>query len=204
MATSESITGMPDLGGQVPGIPNDTGLGGSHHSSRESVRVPLTPEERLIAIERTRIERDTLAAVLEEQCDELANYVINRGSRSIVNHLNVGLGRRMDQFRQAHLDHNKALHDNNDPFDNPYAYIIGFEIRARDCCTQRHHPLLHGAPRVFPATPPTSSSTTPASKPPAKNKPVAMATIDKEPDDNTSLAIVPVMGPATCYLPRGY
>ncbi|EFX65328.1 hypothetical protein DAPPUDRAFT_333272 [Daphnia pulex] len=132
MATSESITGMPDLGGQVPGIPNDTGLGGSHHSSRESVRVPLTPEERLIAIERTRIERDTLAAVLEEQCDELANYVINRGSRSIVNHLNVGLGRRMDQLRQAHLDHNKALHDNNDPFDNPYAYIIGFEIRARD------------------------------------------------------------------------
>ncbi|EFX76001.1 hypothetical protein DAPPUDRAFT_322830 [Daphnia pulex] len=98
MATSESITGMPDLGGQVPGIPNDTGLGGSHHSSQESVRAPLTPEERLIAIERTRIERDTLAAVLEEQCDELANYVINRGSRSIVNHLNVGLGRRMDQL----------------------------------------------------------------------------------------------------------
>ncbi|EFX66952.1 hypothetical protein DAPPUDRAFT_262284 [Daphnia pulex] len=71
---------------QAPGVPNDTGLGGSHHSSRESVRAPLTPEERLIAIERTRIERDTLAAVLEEQCDELANYVINRGSRSIKEH----------------------------------------------------------------------------------------------------------------------
>ncbi len=26
-----------------------------------------------------------------------------------------------------------ALHDNNDSFDNPYVYIIGFEIRARDC-----------------------------------------------------------------------
>ncbi len=60
-------------------------------------------------------------------------------------------------------------------------------------CTQRHHPVLHGAPRIFPANPPTSSSITPASKPPAKNKPVAMATIDKEPDYNTSLAIVPVI-----------
>jgi hypothetical protein len=39
----------------------------------------------------------------------------------------------------------------------------------------------------------TSSSITSASKLPAKKKPVAMATIDKEPDDNTSLAIVPVI-----------
>jgi hypothetical protein len=67
MATSESTTGMPDLGGQVPGVPNDTGLGGSYHSSRESVRVPLTPEERLIAVERTWIERDAIAGVLEKQ-----------------------------------------------------------------------------------------------------------------------------------------
>jgi hypothetical protein len=88
MATSESTTGMPDLGGQVPGVPNDSGLGGSYQSSRESVRVPLTSEKRLIAVERTRNERDTLAQVLEEQCDELANYIINRGRRSIVNHLN--------------------------------------------------------------------------------------------------------------------
>jgi hypothetical protein len=50
-----------------------------------------------------------------------------------VNHLNVGLGWRMEQLRQAHLDFNKALHANNEPFDNPYAYIIGFEIRAGDC-----------------------------------------------------------------------
>ena len=54
-------------------------------------------------------------------------------------------------------------------------------------CTQRHHPLLHGAPRVFPINPATSSSTTP------KNKPVAMTTIDNEPDDSTSLAIVSVI-----------
>jgi hypothetical protein len=60
-------------------------------------------------------------------------------------------------------------------------------------CTQRHHPLLHGAPRVFPVNPLVSSSTTPANKPQAKNKPVAMATIDKESDDSTSLAIVPVI-----------
>ncbi len=133
MASSEVPTSMPDLTGQVPGVPDDTGLGRSHHSSRESDRAPLTPEEKLIAVERTRIERDTLAVVLEEQCDELANYVINRGRRSIVNHLNVGIVRRIEQLRQAHLDHNMALHANNDQFDNPYAYIIGFENRARDC-----------------------------------------------------------------------
>ncbi len=63
-------------------------------------------------------------------------------------------------------------------------------------CTQRHHPLLHGASRVFPVNPLTSSSTTPANKPQAKNKPVAMTTIDKESDDSTSLAIVPVIIPA--------
>jgi hypothetical protein len=45
----------------------------------------------------------------------------------------VGIGRRIEQLRQAHLDHNIALHANNDQFDNPYAYIIGFEIRDRDC-----------------------------------------------------------------------
>ena len=53
--------------------------------------------------------------------------------------------------------------------------------------------MLHGAPRVFPVNPPAFSSTTPTRKPSAKNKPVAMATMDKEPDDNTSLAIVPVI-----------
>ncbi len=52
-------------------------------------------------------------------------------------------------------------------------------------CTQ--HPLLPGAPRVFPINPATSLSTTP------KIKPVAMTKINNEPDDSTSLAIVPVL-----------
>jgi hypothetical protein len=56
-----------------------------------------------------------------------------------------------------------------------------------EVCTERHHPLLHGAPRVFTVYA-TSLSTTPASKPQAKNKPVAMTKIDKELDDSPSLA----------------
>nr|CAH0103284.1 unnamed protein product [Daphnia galeata] len=262
-------------------------------------------------------------AVLEQQCDELNEYVLNHGRRSIVNHLKGGLKRRMEELRIAHLEYNKALHINHEPLDDPYVYIIGHEMRVRGCfdlvknyihsrrhspassgktgsaywfytaclrvlfslqekkpkgspflkkpaslfdkkplvfhttspppvhqnpsaspsspsaprksnlkkcaycgdahsvkscntfkaldvtaraewvkenrllqvegCTQRHHPLLHGAPQVFPVNPLAFSSTTPVNKPQAKNKPVAMATIDKESDDSTSLAIVSVV-----------
>ncbi len=105
MATSrapDDLDGMSNL--NIPGRrqPDDTGLDRSRDSSQESDGNPLNPYERLLAIERTRIERDTLAAVLEEQCEELTNYVLYRGRRSIVDNLTVGLDRRMEQLRQAH------------------------------------------------------------------------------------------------------
>ena len=85
------------------------------------------------AVERTRIERDTLEAVLEDKCNELNEYVLNHGRRSIVNHLKGGVQRRMEQLRVAHLEYNKALYANHERLDDPYIYIIGHEIRVRGC-----------------------------------------------------------------------
>ena len=72
-------------------------------------------------------------AVLEQQCDELNEYVLNHGRRSIVNHLKGGLKRRMEELRNALLEYNKALHINHEPLDDPYVYIIGHEMRVRGC-----------------------------------------------------------------------
>jgi hypothetical protein len=120
----------------APLRPNNNGDGGSRHSSEETNETaPGTLEERLQAVERTQIERHTLEAVLEDQCKELNEYVLNHGCQSIVNQLKGGVKRRMEQLRVAHLEYNKALHNNHDPLDDPYIYIIGHEIRVRGCLT---------------------------------------------------------------------
>jgi hypothetical protein len=129
----DDLDGMPDLNLTVRRQQGDTRLGRSRHSSQESDPNPLNSEEISNAIERTQIERDTLAVVLEEQCEKLTNRVLTRGRRSIVNHITVGLARRMEQLRQAHLDHNIALQANNETLCNTYTYIIGFELHVRDC-----------------------------------------------------------------------
>ena len=132
--SSDDLGRMPNLGIPIPLRPDDNGNGESHHSSEETYETaPGTPEERLQAVERTRIERDTLEAVLEDQCNELNEYVLNHGRRSIVNHLKCGVKRRMEQLRVAHLEYNKALHANHERLDDPYIYIIGNEIRVRGC-----------------------------------------------------------------------
>ena len=132
--SSDDLERMPNLGIPIPLRPDNNGSGGSRRSSEETYETnPATPEERLPAVERTRIERNTLEAVLEQQCDELNEYVLNHGRRSIVNHLKVGLKRRMEQLRIAHLEYNKALHINHEPLDDPYIYIIGHEMRIRGC-----------------------------------------------------------------------
>jgi hypothetical protein len=41
----------------------------------------------------------------------------------------------MEQLRLALLEYNKALHNNHEPMDDPYIYIIGHEIRVRGCLT---------------------------------------------------------------------
>ena len=132
--SSDDLGRMPNLGIPIPLRPDDNGNGESHHSSEETYETaPGTPEERLQAVERTRIERDTLEAVLEDQCNELNEYVLNHGRRSIVTHLKGGVKRRTEQLRVAHLEYNKALHANHERLDDPYIYIIGHEIRVRGC-----------------------------------------------------------------------
>ncbi len=70
--SSDDLERMPNLGIPIPLRPDDNGNGGSRHSSEETYETnPATPEERLQAVERTWIERNTLEAVLEQQCDEL-------------------------------------------------------------------------------------------------------------------------------------
>jgi hypothetical protein len=120
----------------APLRPNNNGDGGSRHSSEETNETaPGTLEERLQAVERTQIERHTLEAVLEDQCKELNEYVLNHGCQSIVNQLKGGVKRRMEQLRLPNPEYNKALHNNHEPLDDPYIYIIGHEIRVRGCLT---------------------------------------------------------------------
>jgi hypothetical protein len=86
-ASSDDLDRKPNLNIPEPLRLDDNGNGGSRHSSEETdEKNPGTPEERFQAVERTRIERNALEAVLEQQCDELNEYVLNRGRRSI-NHL---------------------------------------------------------------------------------------------------------------------
>jgi hypothetical protein len=132
--SSNDLERMPNLGIPIPLRPDDNGNGGIRHSLEETYETALgTPEERLQAVERTRFERNTLEAVLEDQCNELNEYVLNHGRLSIVNHLKGGVKRRMEQLRVAHLEYNKALHNNHERLDDPYIYIVGNEIRVRGC-----------------------------------------------------------------------
>jgi hypothetical protein len=129
--SSDELDRMPNLNIPAPLRPNDNGDGGSCHSSEEANEpAPGTPEERLQAVECTRIERNTLEAVLVEHCNELKGL-----GRSIVNHLKGGVKRRMEQLRLPNPEYNKALHNNHEPLDDPYIYIIGHEIRVRGCLT---------------------------------------------------------------------
>ena len=68
------ITGMPDLGMPPRRNVDDTGVGGSENSSYVEPP-PQSPAQNLRAIEFARIERDTLYAVLQEQCVEMENHV---------------------------------------------------------------------------------------------------------------------------------
>ena len=89
--SSDDLGRMPNLGIPIPLRPDDNWNGESHQSSEEiHETAPGTPEERLQAVERTRIERDTLEAVLEDQCDELNEYsILQKNPNAISFFLNI-------------------------------------------------------------------------------------------------------------------
>ncbi|KZR97792.1 Uncharacterized protein APZ42_007132 [Daphnia magna] len=104
-----STTSMPDIGIPIQRNRNYSGVVSQSGSSDSRSQTSRTREKRIKAIEAERVERDTLVAILDEQCREIEQLVNNRGRRSILKHLKTQIYSRLEQVRDAHFLYNQRL-----------------------------------------------------------------------------------------------